>query len=79
MQTTLDRRSFIKRTAAVGGGLIASSAIPPAASAAKAEGRSNILVIIVDQLPGGPVVPSPSPARLATPEHRSDTAGGYLL
>jgi arylsulfatase A-like enzyme len=50
MQTNLDRRSFIKRTAVVGGGLIASGAIPPTVSVAKAEGRPNILVIIVDQL-----------------------------
>ncbi len=46
----MDRRSFIKRAAAAGGGFIGSQALAPFAAAAKSQRRPNILVLIVDQL-----------------------------
>jgi arylsulfatase A-like enzyme len=46
----MNRRSFIKRSAAAGGGLIASASLTPLARAARPSGRPNILVIMVDQM-----------------------------
>jgi arylsulfatase A-like enzyme len=45
-----DRRSFIKRAAGAGAGLVASQALAPFAAAARSQRRPNILVIITDQL-----------------------------
>jgi arylsulfatase A-like enzyme len=50
VSTRIDRRSFIKRAAAAGGGLVASQVFAPFAAAANSQRRPNILVIIVDQL-----------------------------
>jgi arylsulfatase A-like enzyme len=46
----MDRRSFIKRTAAAGAGLVAPQAFAPFAAAASSRRRPNVLVIMVDQL-----------------------------
>jgi arylsulfatase A-like enzyme len=46
----INRRSFIKRSAAAGAGLVASGSLPQLARAARSPGRPNILVIMVDQM-----------------------------
>jgi arylsulfatase A-like enzyme len=46
----MNRRTFIKRSAAAGGGLLASGSFMPLANAARQAGRPNILVIMVDQM-----------------------------
>jgi arylsulfatase A-like enzyme len=56
MKNRMNRRAFIKRGATVGGGLVASGVLTPAARAKltrrapKAGERPNILVIMVDQM-----------------------------
>lgn len=45
-----DRRSFIKKSAVAGAGLMGAQALAPFAAAAKSQRRPNILVVIVDQL-----------------------------
>jgi len=51
VQTTMDRRAFLKRAAATSGGLLVPSLIPPVAkAAAKSARRPNILVIVVDEM-----------------------------
>ena len=46
----MDRRSFIKKSAAAGAGLVGTQALAPFTAAAKSQRRPNILVIIVDEM-----------------------------
>jgi arylsulfatase A-like enzyme len=46
----MDRRSFIKKSAAAGAGLVGAQALAPFAAAAKSQRRPNILVIVVDEM-----------------------------
>jgi arylsulfatase A-like enzyme len=50
VSSRITRRSFIKKAAVAGGGVVASQAITPFAAAARSQRRPNILVIVVDQM-----------------------------
>jgi arylsulfatase A-like enzyme len=50
MSAGMDRRSFIKKSAAAGAGLVGAQALAPFAAAAKSQRRPNILVIVVDEM-----------------------------
>jgi arylsulfatase A-like enzyme len=50
VSSRMDRRSFIKKSAAAGAGLVGAQALAPFAAAARSQRRPNILVIIVDEM-----------------------------